>query len=141
MNVDEGLKPMEGLCAPARDTDPSLAKIPHMHHEDCSSARHQPETTFFPLVHSKECMLSAGPGAARIEPFIRPQFQHGTHRTPAENQFSLHRFIRTAPCLIPPSGMWRSQSARFTFIAEPATTRANSRRRNPDPVCQASQAS
>ena len=25
----------------------------HMDHEDCSSARHQPETTFFPLVHGK----------------------------------------------------------------------------------------
>lgn len=49
---------------------------------------------------------------------------------PHKTKFSLHRFVRSAPCLIPPSGMWGSQSARFTFIAEPATTRVNSRRRN-----------
>ncbi|EAQ90582.1 predicted protein [Chaetomium globosum CBS 148.51] len=76
------LSPLHG----ERDTDPSLAKsltwITRIVRQRGTSQRQHSS----PLLIAKECMLSAGPGAARIEPFTRPRFSHETHRTPAQNQ-------------------------------------------------------
>ncbi|KAL2131001.1 hypothetical protein VTI74DRAFT_5683 [Chaetomium olivicolor] len=138
-----------------------------------SEAQGNGDQVFDPcLLRKRMRPVTWAPGALeppRIEPFIRPRLQDGTHRTcrgargptgqaqllsrslehastnlekPQCCHFSraphpLHRSIRACPSLILPSALWRSQSGvaewaheRSRWIAEPATTRGNGRRRD-----------
>jgi hypothetical protein len=143
-NVDEGFKThnLEDCVPPVQITyrhrHQASPRVSHESRGSFVSEAPARDNILPPCPSQKNACCQLGLELPESSPSSDPGSRTRPTAHPHKTKFSLHRFVRTAPCLIPPSGMWRSQSARLTFIAEPATTRVNSRRRNPDPVCSPS---